>query len=329
MGVSTARARLWVERWERQQQRYAIDREERFTVIADVVEHVTARQRRPLVLDLGCGPGSLAARLARRLPRAEIVGVDMDPLLLALARAHRARAARYVEAVIGEDGWIEALGLRRAPDAAVATTALHYLPEPALLRTYRELAALLRPGGVLVNADHLFQDAAPTSAVTWHVGRRRAQRLREREPAGGGPGGRGSRRRGRVGPGERRRGPAERGDGQGTRSGGPQRAGGQGWFGEPAEPHEPRASGESWASGESGDSREPWDSWESWWRAIAGDPELTGLFAERERRRAAGSAVGNNGLTLSRHVALLREAGFDHVSPVWQFGDSHVLVALR
>ena len=293
MGVSTAKARLWVERWERQQQRYAIDREERFTVIADVVEHVTAGQRRPLVLDLGCGPGSLAARLARRLPHAEIVGVDMDPLLLALARAHRSRAARYVEAVIGEDGWVEALGLGRPLDAAVATTALHYLPEPTLLRTYRELGAVLRPGGVLVNADHLFQDPGPASALTWHVGRRRAQRLREREPAGGRHGPRASRRRA---PGKPR--------GRDGRS-------------EPSKTREPR------------EPRETWETWESWWRAVAGDPELTGLFAEREQRRAAASAVGNNGLTLSRHVTLLREAGFAHISPVWQFGVSHVLVALR
>jgi trans-aconitate methyltransferase len=35
------------------------------------------------VLDLGCGPGSLAGRLAARLPTAEIIGLDQDPVLLA------------------------------------------------------------------------------------------------------------------------------------------------------------------------------------------------------------------------------------------------------
>ncbi len=60
MGLSLAAAERWVERWERQQQRYAVDRDERFTVIADVVEHSTAgRPDRPLVADLGCGPGSV------------------------------------------------------------------------------------------------------------------------------------------------------------------------------------------------------------------------------------------------------------------------------
>jgi SAM-dependent methyltransferase len=178
MGVSMATAKEWVERWELQQQHYAVGREDRFTVIADVVEHVTAGRTRPLLLDLGCGPGSLAARLARHLPDAEIVGVDMDPLLLELGRTHHAGAARYVDAVIGEDHWMDALELDRPLDAAVSTTALHYLPEPKLLHTYRSLGELLRPGGVLVNGDHFPQGAPRCSELTAHVGRRQAERVR-------------------------------------------------------------------------------------------------------------------------------------------------------
>jgi SAM-dependent methyltransferase len=251
MGVSMATAGMWVERWERQQQRYAVDREERFTVIADVIEHVTADRTRPLLVDLGCGPGSLAARLAARLPHADIVAVDRDPLLLELGRTHHAGAARFVDAEIGANGWTASLSLDRPLDAAVSTTALHYLPERVLRRTYEELAALLRPGGVLVNGDHLPQEGAPSAAITSHVGRRRAARSRTHQ-------------------------------------------------------HE---------------------DWTSWWAAAARDPELTDLFAERLRRPP--SRGGDNQVSLSRHVGLLGEAGFEHVSPVWQFGDSHVLVAIR
>ncbi|MFI8193744.1 class I SAM-dependent methyltransferase [Streptomyces sp. NPDC085946] len=179
MGLSLETAERWVKRWECQQQRYAVDREERFTVIADVVEQVTGgRTARPLVADLGCGPGSLAARLARRLPGADIVAVDRDPVLLELARTHHADAARYVDTVIGEEGWTAALGLDRPLDAAVSTTALHYLGLDALRRTYRELAAVLRPGGVLVNGDHFPQDAPALAGICGDVGRRRAERQR-------------------------------------------------------------------------------------------------------------------------------------------------------
>ncbi|MFC8592048.1 class I SAM-dependent methyltransferase [Streptomyces atroolivaceus] len=176
MSVSMSTAQLWVDRWEQQQQRYAIDQEERFTVVADVVEHVTSGHETPCVLDLGCGPGSLPARLIERLPQAEIVAVDMDPLLLALARARHPDAARYVEAVIGEEGWTSALALQGPIDAVVSTTALHYLPEGILRSTYAELRTLLRPGGVLINADHLSQDGAGFAEIAEFVGVRRAER---------------------------------------------------------------------------------------------------------------------------------------------------------
>lgn len=259
MGLSMATAELWVERWERQQQRYAVGREERFTVIADVVEHVTAvrsRSARPHVLDLGCGPGSLAAHLARRLPDADIVAVDMDPLLLELARTHHGTAARYVEAVIGEAEWTQALELDRPLDAAVSTTALHYLGPETLRRTYRQLAAMLRPGGVLVNGDHLPPEGGPVAAgIADHVGRRLAERQR-------------------------------------------------------AFAHE---------------------DWDSWWAAVAGDPELADLLTERHRRQPSlgtGASTGP-GLPLSTHVRLLRQAGFTDAGPVWQYGNSYVVVATR
>ena len=66
------------------------EREERFAVIADVVEVVAGG--RPRVLDLGCGPGSLSVRILDRLPAASVVAVDADPVLLA-ARAQRGRGA--------------------------------------------------------------------------------------------------------------------------------------------------------------------------------------------------------------------------------------------
>ncbi|MCQ4040964.1 class I SAM-dependent methyltransferase [Streptantibioticus rubrisoli] len=178
MGLSMATAALWVERWERQQQRYAVDREERFTVIADIVEHVVRDEPNPLVVDLGCGPGSLAARLVRRLPHAEIVAVDRDPLLLELGRTHHAAAAQFVEATIGADGWVRAMALDRPLDAVVSTTALHCLPVEVLADAYRQFAALVRPGGVLVNSDHFEPGGDPASRIAVEVGRRRAERRR-------------------------------------------------------------------------------------------------------------------------------------------------------
>ncbi|MET9378127.1 class I SAM-dependent methyltransferase [Streptomyces sp. NPDC002992] len=157
MTAETA-ARLWVDRWERQQELYATAREERFHVVADVVAHGTRGMRRPLVADLGCGPGSLAARLADRLPHARVLAVDHDPLLLALGRAVHGDAVGFVDARIGSGPWAAALSAAGPLDAVVSTTALHYLPVDVLASVYEEVHGLLRPGGVLVNADHLFQE---------------------------------------------------------------------------------------------------------------------------------------------------------------------------
>ncbi|MEU2775552.1 class I SAM-dependent methyltransferase [Streptomyces sp. NPDC007162] len=251
MGVSTTTAARWVERWERQQQLYAVDREERFDVIADLVEHVTTGRPTPLVLDLGSGPGCLAARLATRLPTAEVLAVDADPLLLELGSAHYGSTLRYVRTLIGEPGWLDALALDRPADAVVSTTALHYLGTETLRSVYRELAGLLRPGGILINGDHISPDSTKVSELASDIGRRRTERA----------------------------------------------------------------------------ATSPGEDWESWWSSAATDPELAPLVSrsgDDGRPRCEG-----NDLTLSGHVTLLRDAGFDHVGAVWQVGPSHVLAAVR
>ncbi|GAB3742707.1 class I SAM-dependent methyltransferase [Amycolatopsis oliviviridis] len=164
----------WVRRWDLQQERYIADREERFDVLIDVVEHVCRDVAEPLVLDLGCGPGSLATRLARRMPHARVVGVDDDPFLLALAGASRPEDAdiEYVRADLAEDGWLK----WQAIDAAVSTTALHWLRPDRLAAVYRDLARVLRAGGALVNGDHFYDEQPGIRDLAAAVKDRRAAR---------------------------------------------------------------------------------------------------------------------------------------------------------
>ncbi|MGH3786805.1 MAG: class I SAM-dependent methyltransferase [Pseudonocardiaceae bacterium] len=148
-------AATWIARWDAQQMRYIADREERFAVIGDVVAHVVDDAAAPVVLDIGCGPGSLAGRLAHRLPHAVLLGVDIDPLLLALGRTRYGHRVHFIDADITAAGWTQALSPVQMIDAAVSTTALHWVPPEHLARLYVDIAALLRPGGILVNGDHL------------------------------------------------------------------------------------------------------------------------------------------------------------------------------
>jgi SAM-dependent methyltransferase len=163
-------ARDWIERWDRQQEESLPDREDRFTALIDAVEEGTERAD-PLVLDIGCGPGSLGVRLLTRLPRATVIGIDADPVSLTLGRAayRDVTGLRFADLDLRVPGWSAKLGLTpggRAPDAAVSTTALHWLPEPDLRALYAELASVLRPGGLLLDGDHFSVDAkeSPTLA---------------------------------------------------------------------------------------------------------------------------------------------------------------------
>ena len=160
-------AQDWINRWDRQQEESLPDREDRFTALIDAVEEGTER-RDPLVLDLGCGPGSLAVRLLDRLPHATVIGIDADPVSLTLGQAaYSGRPGlRFLDLDLRVPGWSGRLGLDRLADAAVSTTALHWLREPDLRAMYAELAAVLRPGGLLLNGDHFNLDPkeSPTLA---------------------------------------------------------------------------------------------------------------------------------------------------------------------
>jgi SAM-dependent methyltransferase len=123
-------------------------------------------------LDLGCGPGSLTVRLLRRFPRARAVAVDFDPVVLRVGRgALRSLRERitWVDANLGADRWTTRLPRGRF-DAAVSTTALHWLGPGPLGRVYRDVGRLLKPGGVFLNGDYL----------PWDAKRRTLRRLAER-----------------------------------------------------------------------------------------------------------------------------------------------------
>ena len=180
-------ARRWLDRWDAQQRSCLPDREERFIALIDAVEESTGRLD-PLVLDLGCGPGSLAARLLDRMPAARVVAIDTDPLLLALGRAAygKREGLTFADLDLRTPGWAASLELDRQADAAVSTTALHWLRPPQLRTMYAELATVLRPGGLLLNGDHLAEDE-DVSPVLARLGWALIEREEKRRFPGGHP----------------------------------------------------------------------------------------------------------------------------------------------
>ncbi|MGX1763334.1 class I SAM-dependent methyltransferase, partial [Streptomyces lydicus] len=125
----------WQESWDRQQEFYMPDREERFRVMLDMVEAVAGPA--PRVLDLACGTATISRRLFARLPEATSVGIDRDPALLAIARGTFADDARmtFVTADIKSPDWMSLLP-DEPFDAIVTATALHWLKAEPLVRLY-------------------------------------------------------------------------------------------------------------------------------------------------------------------------------------------------
>lgn len=169
-------ARRWISSWDAQQGTFFSDREERFAVVIDVLEHVLDRSD-PLIVDLGCGPGSLSRRIHERIPDARIVGVDMDPLLLELARAAHGDWLTVHQIDLRSADWLELLGLERAPDAVVSSTALHWLDREPLEAVLSAAAAALATGGVIVDADQIAAgDEAGMAELEEEIARRTVAR---------------------------------------------------------------------------------------------------------------------------------------------------------
>ncbi|MEV7883527.1 class I SAM-dependent methyltransferase [Streptomyces sp. NPDC002817] len=150
----------WQKSWDRQQEWYMPDREERFRIMLDMVEALAGP--RPRVLDLACGTGSITARLLARFPEAVSTGVDLDPALLAIAEGTFAADERVtlVTADLKDPDWPAKLP-HESYDAVLTATALHWLHSEPLAALYGQVAGLVRDGGLFMNADHMIDDTTP------------------------------------------------------------------------------------------------------------------------------------------------------------------------
>jgi trans-aconitate methyltransferase len=148
----------WQESWDRQQEAFMPDREERFAAMLNAVEAVAGPA--PRVLDLAGGTGSISLRTLRRFPGGTTTLVDVDPVLLTIARGSLDDRTTVVGANLRTPDWLAALP--EAPyDAVLTATALHWLPAERVTAIYAEVRGLLRPGGVFVNADHMPDEGMP------------------------------------------------------------------------------------------------------------------------------------------------------------------------
>jgi SAM-dependent methyltransferase len=165
--------REYVRRWAQGADERRPARKPMFQHIAAIIAGLPATS--PRLVELGCGPGTLAEVLLERMPALQYDGFDLSPVMLELAHERIDRfgaRARLHAADLRGDEWLGRID--GAPDAVVTNQALHDLgSEAAVAASYRRAHALLKRGGVFVNAELVIDDGAPAKPgklpVTRHL----------------------------------------------------------------------------------------------------------------------------------------------------------------
>ena len=152
-GVSAPQTRGFVWNWAR---RYdllmgfvTLGREQAFRQrIADLAR----LQPGEIVLDVGCGTGTLAMVARQRVGEiGRVAGIDPSPQMI--ARASR-KAVRRGLAIDFQVGVIEHLSFPdQSFDVVLSTFMMHHLPDDLKRRGLAEIARVLKPGGRLLVLD--------------------------------------------------------------------------------------------------------------------------------------------------------------------------------
>jgi trans-aconitate 2-methyltransferase len=119
--------------------RYEQFKEQRAAPFEDLLRliHVRPALR---VIDLGCGTGSLTARLAEALPESDVLGIDSSAQMLAQAAALARPGLRFEQRAIEE--------VEGAWDVVFSNAAIQWVRDHEAL--VPRLLGLVRPGGQLV-----------------------------------------------------------------------------------------------------------------------------------------------------------------------------------
>jgi trans-aconitate methyltransferase len=104
------------------------------------------------MVDLGCGPGDIAIRMAQSFPGWEITGLDAGENMLKRA-TERLEQSGIAERVRFRLTYLPDPGLQQDWNAVISNSLLHHLPDPLVL--WNSVRALAAPGAVVQVMDLL------------------------------------------------------------------------------------------------------------------------------------------------------------------------------
>ena len=107
-----------------------------------------------LIVDVASGPGALLAVFLDAFPHSRGLWLDVSEGMLEQARERLARFGGRVEFRLGDMTDLTGAGVPDGTGVITTARAAHHLDRVGLAAFYTEAAALLAPGGWLVNLDH-------------------------------------------------------------------------------------------------------------------------------------------------------------------------------
>ena len=104
-----------------------------------------------IIVDVGCGPGYLMAALAREVPQAHLIGVDISEEMLTTASENLSSLGFREEAEFRK-GEADSLPFENdSVDNVVSTLSLHHWSDAS--RAFQEIHRVMKPGGQLLLLD--------------------------------------------------------------------------------------------------------------------------------------------------------------------------------
>jgi len=149
----------WAATWEARMQAFFPQRAAGIAAMLDVLaELLPAGPWR--LLDLGAGTGSLSRALLDRFPEVTIVALDLDPVLMAIGRGALGDGGgrlTWSQVDLRTPDWTDHVtGADSQPfDAVVSLATLHHFSAGERAAIYADLARIVRPGGLVLNAEGL------------------------------------------------------------------------------------------------------------------------------------------------------------------------------
>ena len=149
----------WAATWEARMEAFFPRRRECIAAMLEVLAELLPPGPWRL-LDLGAGTGSLTRALLNRFPETIVVALDLDPVLMTIGRGALGDGGgrlTWRQLDLHAPDWADQVstGPKETFDAVISLATLHHFSARERAVIYGDLAGLVRPGGLVLNAEGL------------------------------------------------------------------------------------------------------------------------------------------------------------------------------